>query len=250
MFESVYTKVISMSNRKRRKRLVNNNNTSAATVVHVKPLTKGQENYIRAIAENTVVLCSGPAGTGKSAVGTMLGCQYLVEGKVKKIVIARPIVSASVKTLGALPGGVREKVDPYLIPLFEQMNKFFGPSVVRDYISRGMIEIVPLELMRGRTFDDTFIVVDESQNCTFEQLMMALTRIGKNSKCVLNGDLEQTDLGWKDDINGFLDCIDLLKNTPDISIVKMTDNDIVRSPIVKSIIRALRNRDDLYKEDK
>jgi len=212
--------------------------------------TPGQTEYIRLITENTVVLCYGPSGTGKTHLAIALACQYLAEGKIKKILLTRPIVGASVKTLGALPGDVREKIDPYLIPVIEEMNKYFSPNIVREYLTKGVIELAPLELLRGRTFDDCFMVCDESQNCTFEQIQMFLTRIGQNSKCVVNGDYEQTDLKWESEKYGFIDCIDLLDNVPNIGICKLTEADIVRSTIIKSILLALRHRDELYKKDK
>jgi phosphate starvation-inducible PhoH-like protein len=214
----------------------------------VKPMTKGQEEYIIAIADNSVVLCFGPSGTGKTSVATMLACQYLAEGKIKKILISRPIVGASVKTLGALPGDMSQKFDPYLLPIVEQINKYFGPFKAKEYLTNGIIESMPLELLRGRTFDDTFMILDEAQNAQFEQLQMFLTRIGQNSKLVINGDFEQTDLKYES--GAFEDCVDLLYDVPNIAVVELDDNDIVRSPIIKSILRALRLRPELLKIDK
>lgn len=219
-------------------------------VKYVQAMTDGQDDYITAIAENQIVLCYGPAGSGKSHIPLSMAGQYLLEGKVKKILISRPIAATSAKTLGALPGELAEKYNPYLIAILEELKKYFNKTVLDEYIRNGTIELAPLELMRGRTFNDTFMCLDEASSCTFEQLSMFLTRIGNNSQAVINGDFEQSDLQHKKDQNSFMDVVDLLDGVPGIGIVELTEDDIVRSGIIKYILRALRNRDDLYKVDK
>lgn len=207
-------------------------------VKYIQAKTRGQEEYIRTIAENDITLCHGCSGTGKSFIAVNLACQHFQEGKVSKILVSRPIVSASVKNLGALPGDVREKIDPYLLPVMEEMIKFFGnKSEVEKHIRDRVIELAPLELMRGRTFDNCFMILDESQNCTYEQLKMFLTRIGEDSKMVINGDTDQTDL--KFECGGFQKCLDLLDGVTGIGISELTQSDIVRNPIIKRILGAL-----------
>lgn len=176
--------------------------------------------------------------THNTHIAASLACQYLKEGKIDKILISRPIVANSVKTLGALPGDIREKIDPYLLPIMEEMKKYLGnKSEVGKLISDKVIELVPLELIRGRTFDNCFMILDESQNCSFEQLKCFLTRIGQGSKIVINGDTDQTDL--TKDAGGFQRCIDLLDGVTGIGVVELTQADIVRNPLIKRILGAL-----------
>lgn len=209
-------------------------------VQYVQPKTDGQEDLIAAISENSIVLVSGFSGTGKSHIAVSMACQYLAQQKVKKIVITRPIVAASSKTLGALPGELKEKFDPYLVPVLEIMKKYYSHTEVERFIRDKTIETVPLELMRGRTFDDAFILTDEAQNCSFEQLLMVLTRIGQNSKLVINGDTEQTDLKY--DAGGFAKIMDMLDGIADIEIVEMLEEDIVRNKLIKDILKAVATR--------
>lgn len=221
------------------KRTALKNNSQAKQVTYVKPKTKGQAEYIRTIAENDVVLCHGLAGTGKTHIAVAIACQHFLEGKVDKILVSRPIVAASAKNLGALPGDIREKIDPYLIPIMEEMVKYFSNKfAVEQYIREKTIEFAPLELMRGRTFDRCFMILDEGQNCTYEQLKMFLTRIGDGSKLVINGDTDQTDLKSYE-AGGFQKCIECLSGIEGIGISELTQADIVRNPLIKRILGAL-----------
>lgn len=209
-------------------------------VQYVKPKTDGQEDLIAAISENSIVMICGPAGSGKSYISVSMACQYLAQQKVKKIIVTRPIVATSSKALGALPGELREKFDPYLVPVLEIMKKYYSHTEVERFVRDKTIETVPLELMRGRTFDDSFILVDEAENCYFEQLLMVLTRIGQNSKLVINGDIEQTDLKYE--AGGFEKIMNMLEGIPDIEIVEMLEEDIVRNKLIKDILRAVATR--------
>lgn len=209
-------------------------------IQYVKPKTEGQKELVRAIAENSIVLVCGPSGTGKTHLSICLACQYLSEGKIKKIILSRPIVSASVKNMGALPGSMREKIDPYLIPVIEEMKKYFSHQEVEKFIRDGIVELVPLEYMRGRTFDDAFMILDESENAEFAQLTMFLTRIGQNSKAVANGDIEQTDL--VKNAGAFEEFLDLMENIKDIEVVELGEEDIVRNKLIKDILRAVARR--------
>ncbi len=208
------------------------------SIKYVKPRTKGQAEYIRTIAENDITICHGMAGTGKSAIATIMACQYLAEGKVDRILITRPIVAASVKSLGALPGDIREKIDPYLTPLLLEIEKYFGKAKAGSLFRDESIEMGPLELMRGRTFDRCFMILDESQNCTLKQIKMFLTRIGEESKIVINGDDDQSDI--PEGPVGLLECVERLEGVDGIGIAYLGVNDIVRNEIVKRVLGALR----------
>ncbi len=210
------------------------------SIKYVKPKTKGQAEYIRSIAENDITMCSGPAGSGKTACSVLLACQYYAEQRIDKILITRPIVGVSIKSLGALPGDLKEKYDPYLVPIIEEMYKYFEDKHLVDKMVREKkIESCPLELMRGRTFDNTFLILDEAQNCMYEQLKMFLTRIGDGSKMVINGDTDQTDLKYE--AGGFDRVLSYLDGIEGIGVVTLTQADIVRNQIIKRILGALGN---------
>jgi len=159
----------------------------------LKPKTKNQEEYIKAIEKNDVTFCTGPAGTGKTAVAVGIACDYLLDKRVEKLVVTRPVIESG-RGLGFLPGTFEEKIHPYLIPVLEEMEFRLNTNRVQAYRDEGKIEVVPLEYMRGRNFHNCFVVLDEAQNATFEQLKMFVTRIGWDSKAVINGDIDQTDL--------------------------------------------------------
>lgn len=206
---------------------------------NLKPRTKNQSTYIRTIAENSVTFCQGVAGSGKTHIAIGMALEYLLTNKVKKIVITRPVVEAG-ERLGFLPGTAEEKLHPYLLPILDEVNHFIQ---IYDYTKLKLtnrIEIVPLGLMRGRSFHDCFIVADECQNASYDQLKMLLTRIGMNSKMVLTGDIAQSDLN-KHLQGGFIDMITALNGLEDVGISKLENEDIIRNPIIGPIIRRLTN---------
>jgi phosphate starvation-inducible PhoH-like protein len=204
---------------------------------HFKPKTANQENYVISIAENLVTLCRGPAGTGKTATAVGIACEYLSMGKVNNIVITRPVVETGSIGLGFLPGDLEDKMDPYLRPIFDELHLYLGFDEVEYYIETGVIEISPLEYMRGRNFHNTFVILDEAQNADKKQLKMLLTRIGRNSKCIVNGDITQSDL----DISGYEFVWKRLKDCPQVGLIKLTTADIIRSPHLAQIISRLED---------
>jgi phosphate starvation-inducible PhoH-like protein len=203
----------------------------------LKAKTRNQEEYIRAIEDNDVTLCTGPAGTGKTAVSVGLACYYLLDGRVEKIVVTRPVIESG-RGLGFLPGTFEEKIHPYLIPVLEEMEYRLNTNRVQAYRDEGKIEVCPLEYMRGRNFHNCFMILDEAQNATFEQLKMFITRIGWDSKAVINGDMDQTDLIHAE--QGGLDTfLYRLDGVNDVGIAELTDEDIIRNKIISKILNAL-----------
>ena len=203
------------------------------------PKTKNQADYIRAMSENDITICSGPAGSGKTAVAVGLACEYLQDNKVEKIIITRPVVESGIG-LGYLPGSFAEKIHPYLVPVLEEMGRYFKGEEINRMRSEGIIEVCPLEYMRGRNFHDSFMILDEAQNATFDQIKMFLTRIGRNSKAIINGDPKQTDL-YSDMKGGFEKCIDRLDGIEGISICNLEGTDIVRNDIIAKILNRLND---------
>ena len=203
----------------------------------LKSKTEGQSEYIRRMVENDVTFCDGPAGTGKTAVAVGLACQYLLEKKIEKIVITRPVIESG-KGLGYLPGTFSEKIHPYLVPVLEEMNAYLGRESVNSYRSSNVIEVCPLEYMRGRNFHHSFMILDEAQNATYEQIKMFVTRLGWGAKAVINGDIDQSDL--PDNLRGALDtCFDKLENTSGVGLVTLGIEDIVRNDIISKILTKL-----------
>lgn len=201
--------------------------------------TIGQKHYVSTIHKKDIVLGIGPAGTGKTYLAVVLAVMALKEGKVKRIVLTRPAVEAG-ENLGFLPGDLQEKVDPYLRPLYDALNDVLGAEQVAKALERGLIEIAPLAYMRGRTLDDSFIILDEAQNSTQEQMKMFLTRLGFGSKMVITGDITQIDLprGKK---SGLMEAQRILKNIEEIGIILFTESDVVRHSLVQKIIVAYGN---------
>ena len=203
----------------------------------LKAKTRNQEEYIRAIEDNDVTLCTGPAGTGKTAVSVGLACDYLLDGRVEKIVVTRPVIESG-RGLGFLPGTFEEKIHPYLVPVLEEMEYRLNTNRVQAYRDEGKIEVCPLEYMRGRNFHNCFMILDEAQNATFEQLKMFVTRIGWDSKAVINGDMDQTDLIHSEQggLDKFLYRLDEVNG---VGIAELTEDDIIRNKIISKILNAL-----------
>ena len=199
-----------------------------------------QSDYIKALKENDIVLSLGPAGTGKSFLAVSVAVTLLIEKKIDRVILSRPAVEAGEK-LGFLPGDMKEKVDPYLRPLYDALYELFGADKIDKKIESGEIEIAPLAFMRGRTLKNCFAILDEAQNATETQIKMFLTRIGENSKLVVNGDPSQIDLINKSN-SGLIKSRNILKNLKEIKIIDFDHTDVVRHPLVSKIIRAYQNK--------
>ena len=202
----------------------------------IKAKTVGQQNYMRAMAQNTITIGVGPAGTGKTYLAVAAAVAAFRERTVNRIVLTRPAVEAG-ERLGFLPGDLQTKVDPYLRPLYDALFDMLGPETFQKYQERGSIEVAPLAYMRGRTLDDSFIILDEAQNTTREQMKMFLTRLGFGSKVVITGDMTQIDLP-SDKISGLKDAVRVLEGVKDIAICHLTAADVVRHALVQEIIHA------------
>ena len=209
----------------------------------VKAKTLGQKKYIEAIKKNTITIGVGPAGTGKTFLAVAVAVAAFRSKQVNRIILTRPAVEAG-ESLGFLPGDLQQKIDPYLRPLYDALFEMLGAENFQRCIERGDIEVAPLAYMRGRTLDDSFIILDEAQNTTSEQMKMFLTRLGFNSKAVVTGDITQIDLpsGKK---SGLKDAVKILKNIDDIAIMRLSDKDVVRHRLVQEIIKAYERNDEL-----
>ena len=214
----------------------------------VKPKTFGQKKYCNTIKENTITIGVGPAGTGKTYLAVAMAVTAFRAQQVNRIILTRPAVEAGEK-LGFLPGDLQQKVDPYLRPLYDALFDMLGAETYQKYLERGNIEVAPLAYMRGRTLDDSFIILDEAQNCTVEQMKMFLTRLGFNSKMVITGDITQIDLpgGVK---SGLKDCIRVLKDIKDIQHISFSEKDVVRHHLVQDIIKAYAKTEERRKNDR
>ena len=199
-----------------------------------------QSDYIRALKEKDIVMSLGPAGTGKSFLAVSVGVTLLMEKKIERVILSRPAVEAGEK-LGFLPGDMKEKVDPYLRPLYDALYELFGADKIDKKIETGEIEIAPLAFMRGRTLKNCFAILDEAQNATETQIKMFLTRIGENSKLVVNGDPSQIDLINKSQ-SGLIKSKNILKHIKEIEIVEFDHKDVFRHPLVSKIIRAYQKK--------
>jgi phosphate starvation-inducible PhoH-like protein len=204
--------------------------------LRVAPKTLNQKRYLDAIRNNTITVGIGPAGTGKSFLAVAMAVAALSRREVNRIVLTRPAVEAG-ERLGFLPGDVMAKVDPYLRPLFDALYAMLEPERVNQHLERGVIEVAPLAFMRGRTLSDAFIILDEAQNTTPEQMKMFLTRLGFNSKMVVTGDITQIDLE-RDQRSGLLVVSEILSEVPDIQFVRLQPEDVVRHKLVQRIVAA------------
>ena len=210
--------------------------------VPVRCKTAGQRGYIRALRENVVTLCIGPAGTGKTYLAVAQAVQELKSGEIERIIMSRPAIEAGEERLGFLPGDLAQKVDPYLRPLYDALYDMFGPEKAERLREKGTIEIAPLAYMRGRTLNNARVIIDESQNASLSTLKMALTRLGEGSKMVLTGDITQIDLPKKND-SGLQKCASILEGIEGIRIMRLGNRDVVRNKIVRDIVRAFEKAD-------
>lgn len=197
--------------------------------------TENQKTYIRSIIENDITFCTGPSGTGKSFIVAGIASEHLLKDKIDNIIVTRPLVCTG-KDIGSLPGELNEKIKPYLQPMEENLKYFLGRDHFGLFYNTRRIRFEPLETMRGSTFHNSYMVLDEAQNCTLDQIKMFITRMGENSKVIINGDIKQTDLYNK---SGLLYCIDKLSNMHGVGICKLGYNDIQRNGILGAILRAL-----------
>ena len=200
-----------------------------------------QSQYIKALKEKDIIISLGPAGTGKSFLAVSVGVTMLMEKKIDRVILSRPAVEAGEK-LGFLPGDMKEKVDPYLRPLYDALYELFGAEKIDKKIESGEIEIAPLAFMRGRTLKNSFAILDEAQNATDTQIKMFLTRIGENSKIVVNGDPTQIDLPNKK-MSGLERSKKILSHLNEIAVIDFDHSDVVRHPLVSKIVKAYNNND-------
>ena len=214
----------------------------------IKAKTVGQQNYMKAIQKNTITIGVGPAGTGKTYLAVAAAVAAFRERQVNRIILTRPAVEAG-ERLGFLPGDLQNKVDPYLRPLYDALFDMLGAETFQKYQERGSIEVAPLAYMRGRTLDDSFIILDEAQNTTREQMKMFLTRLGFGSKIVITGDVTQIDLP-DDKVSGLKDAVRVLENVKDIAICRLTSADVVRHALVQEIINAYEKHEKKREQPK
>ena len=214
----------------------------------VKCKTVGQKEYVAAIKKNTVTFGVGPAGTGKTYLAVCLAVAAYKGKQVEKIILTRPAVEAGEK-LGFLPGDLQTKVDPYLRPLYDALQEMFGLETYQKLMEKGVIEVAPLAYMRGRTLSSAFVILDEAQNATREQMKMFLTRLGDGSKMVVTGDLTQTDLP-DGKTSGLKQAVAILKGVEDIAVCKLTERDVVRHPLVMKIVRAYEHEEGKREDNK
>ena len=215
----------------------------------VKAKTIGQKRYVESVLNNTVTIGVGPAGTGKTYLAVAAAVAAFRAKEINRIILTRPAVEAG-ERLGFLPGDLQSKVDPYLRPLYDALFEMLGPDTYQKYLERGNIEVAPLAYMRGRTLDDSFIILDEAQNTSREQMKMFLTRLGFGSKIVITGDITQIDLP-ADKVSGLREAMRVLKGVEDIAILRLNESDVVRHALVQKIIKAYEIDEDRHsKKDK
>jgi phosphate starvation-inducible PhoH-like protein len=208
----------------------------------IRPRTSGQAEYYRIALENDITFAIGPAGTGKTYQAVAMAVAALKNREIRKIILTRPAVEAG-ENLGFLPGDMKEKIDPYLAPLYDALKTMISPEKLKVFFEQKIIEIVPLAYMRGRTLDSAFLILDEAQNTTPLQMKMFLTRIGVNSKAIITGDITQIDLPSKQR-SGLMDAVNILKDIDGIGFTYLTEVDVVRHHLVKRIIKAYSDSGD------
>jgi len=208
----------------------------------IKPKTLGQKIYVDAMKKYDIVFGIGPAGTGKTYLAVVMAVKNLLNHNVNRIVLTRPAIEAG-EQLGFLPGDIQEKVDPYLRPLYDSLFDVLGPERVNQYLEKDIIEVAPLAYMRGRTLDDSYVILDEAQNTTTEQMKMLLTRIGFNSRAVITGDVTQVDLPYSKS-SGLNEVKKILKSIPGIEFIYLDETDVVRHDLVRKIIEAYEKHEE------
>jgi phosphate starvation-inducible PhoH-like protein len=206
--------------------------------LRVKARTLNQQKLVKAVAESDMVFAIGPAGTGKTYTAVALAVKALKERKVRRIILTRPAVEAG-ENLGFLPGDLREKLDPYLQPLYDALKDMIPATRLADHLDEGVIQIAPLAFMRGRTLDHAFVILDEAQNATLPQLKMFLTRMGRNAKFVITGDVTQVDLPDRQP-SGLTPAVDMLRNVEGITVIELTEQDVIRHELVTRVLVAFR----------
>jgi phosphate starvation-inducible PhoH-like protein len=221
--------------------------TSIVTKESIKPRTVGQKNYVEAIERYDIVFSIGPAGTGKTYLGVAMAVSALKQKTVGRVILVRPAVEAG-ESLGFLPGDIRAKVDPYLRPVYDALHDMLSADKIRKLMEMGVIEIVPLAFMRGRTLNNSFVILDEAQNTTVAQMKMFLTRLGVNSKAVITGDITQIDLEDKK-ASGLVQIQRILEGVDGIQFIYLTEKDVVRHPLVQEIIKAYQRYEDRLKRN-
>lgn len=208
----------------------------------IKPITVNQHLLVEMMSKNDMIFAVGPAGTGKTYTGVAMAIKALKEKQVKRIILTRPAVEAG-ENLGFLPGDMKEKLDPYMQPLYDALRDMLPHEKLEDYLLKKTIQIAPLAFMRGRTLDDAFVILDEAQNCTSSQMKMFLTRMGKNAKFMITGDPGQVDLPKKA-VSGLKEAINILKDIDGIGIIYLNNQDVIRHHLVKKVIEAYERREE------
>ena len=211
--------------------------TPRHSIKTVEAKTENQKDYVLSIVENDVTLCCGPAGSGKSYIAAGIAAEHLWKDKIENIIITRPLVCAG-KDIGSLPGELMEKINPYLIPMQENFKNFLGQAYYGHYCNERRIQFHPLEVMRGATYHNSYMILDEAQNCTLEQIKMFITRMGEGSKVIVNGDIKQTDIKNK---SGLFECLSRLENVEGVGTVELDYSDIQRNGIIGRILSALED---------
>lgn len=207
----------------------------------IKPRTLGQRLYVDSLKQSELVICCGPAGTGKTFLGVAMAVKALKAREVSRIILTRPAIEAG-ERLGFLPGDIEEKVNPYMRPIYDALVALLGQENFEKYYEKGLIEVSPLAFMRGRNLDDAFVLLDEAQNTTVDQMKMFLTRLGMNCRACVCGDFTQIDLP-RGSVSGLYDSMDVLKGVDGVSLISLNEADIVRNPLVQRIVRAYADRD-------